>query len=1060
MTEVKSHERYALRLAIGCWIAVASGFGGLLFELVCLRRTTLTLGYGSVGQALVLGAFLTGLGLGGLLLPRLAFFARRPLRGASLLWILVAAAIPGLDFVLDASLGPAAPLLAFAVPLLASVPMGGAFPLLFPYVTATGSASQSPRAHGIGLLQAANLGGSVLAAALGASWCIPVFGLRTSALIAAGIYGLAALSTLAVDRVHGRAAAATPAALDDASPGFGRAAVWRIAASGFAVLGLELWLPRRLVFGLGGFLPTLAGSLVGVLIGLAIGGMAVEFVRRSSFGRRVRGSHLALAVCVGTAISIAIVELAIPLLSTLVLSSFASRLVAASLIPCVMVLPATIPLGMLVPWELETLVRDDRRGLAAHRAGEAFFVFAIGALAASFVLPFAFGLPIPLLLLPVLSCVPLIAGLIASRGGIHGFAPGVLAVAALVGSILPFVGRPTLVGARNFDAVSKRVVAEDADRVTTASVVQDIARSERTLYTDEFSAAGGDRSGYMRALGILAARFAAPRGKRVLICLGTGTTAAALARSEPGARIDVVEISPAVVRLAPRFTANWADYESRVRLHVEDGRHYTESLEPGSVGTLTLEPLLPQAPGSVHLYSLEFYESVARALGDDGVCVQWFPTHALDPAAYRSLLRSFLAVFPYRRAYLLDESTLLVGGKSALRARPIDAAADIDRWICGLWDEDDWRLAELPLAALGPIEEPFVVDDRPFLERRAFAPGVEILSWLPANLASYVVSAPGEEALQAARACRLRARVALARAPLDPTALDLANTEIRSARKRYPSSLLLRREEGRIHALLAERRALRAVAQGEFRRAERDFVTATRLAGSTALREAARVVCAWADARPDEARQRLAVLAASHPNLLEIPAIARRRGVGFAALWDAPELARVLTAASETQRALPRLNPLEFVSALAADESWARDFWFRRPLEARFRLATALAESPLAESPLLEPSPLLGRLLADFDRALLARLEPWVRRDVRTRLEFLARHVKTEDRPEWWTEHGRALDAWAGEASEPRRKALWAELVERFGLEAAESAEPATAIGRRTRAAVLRARFF
>ena len=85
-------------------LAVLTGFGGLLFELVCVRRTALLLGWGSTGQGVVFGAFLLGLGVGAWVLPGLARLGRRPLRSACLLYAIVAVGLPLAYRVLDTAL--------------------------------------------------------------------------------------------------------------------------------------------------------------------------------------------------------------------------------------------------------------------------------------------------------------------------------------------------------------------------------------------------------------------------------------------------------------------------------------------------------------------------------------------------------------------------------------------------------------------------------------------------------------------------------------------------------------------------------------------------------------------------------------------------------------------------------------------------------------------------------------------------------------------------------------------------------------------------------------------
>ena len=50
----------------------------------------------------------------------------------------------------------------------------------------------------------------------------------------------------------------------------------------------------------------------------------------------------------------------------------------------------------------------------------------------------------------------------------------------------------------------------------------------------------------------------------------------------------------------------------------------------------------PHAPGRV-----EHFEAVRRRLTPDGVFCQWLPVHQLDLQTLRSIVRSFVRVYPH-----------------------------------------------------------------------------------------------------------------------------------------------------------------------------------------------------------------------------------------------------------------------------------------------------------------------------------------------------------------------------------------------------------------------------
>lgn len=145
--------------------------------------------------------------------------------------------------------------------------------------------------------------------------------------------------------------------------------------------------------------------------------------------------------------------------------------------------------------------------------------------------------------------------------------------------------------------------------------------------------------------------LSAPDGPRraLSIALGSGQTAGALLRY-PIERLDVVDISPEIVRLSLRHFAaenNGLGTDPRVRFHLDDGRHFVDRAAGASYDVVSLEPPPPTAEGIYRLYSYEFYQSVRRVLRDGGVLGQWLPLYMISPNDARALVRTQTAVFPH-----------------------------------------------------------------------------------------------------------------------------------------------------------------------------------------------------------------------------------------------------------------------------------------------------------------------------------------------------------------------------------------------------------------------------
>src|SRR4029078_3421871 len=85
-------------------------------------------------------------------------------------------------------------------------------------------------------------------------------------------------------------------------------------------------------------------------------------------------------------------------------------------------------------------------------------------------------------------------------------------------------------------------------------------------------------------------------------------------------------------------------------------------------GVITVEPPPPIVAGSVHLYSLDFYEICKRHLAPGGVVAQWLPLHAQSLASARMTARTFLEAFPHAQLWLPSiRDAVLVGSMEPLR---------------------------------------------------------------------------------------------------------------------------------------------------------------------------------------------------------------------------------------------------------------------------------------------------------------------------------------------------------------------------------------------------------
>jgi spermidine synthase len=767
-----------MTIALRIVAALAAGFGGLLFQVAILRRFALVLGSSAVATAIVLGVFLAGLGLGSFWAQITGRVRARTATGA-LGYAAVGASILLAEAASAAILGLPTLLGALWVLVLVGVPsavMGFAFPHLF-------VALRSDR--GSAFVLTANLLGAVVGAFLAGNLLVPEHGLAASLRLAAAAYFIAG-GLLAGVRAGDRR-------LIEPDPLVPRDPVQtlrgdRLAfASGFLILAHEILLTRRLPFFLEGFQPTLSGVLVAVLLATGLGALVVALLPT-----RLRTMTAAAWVLVLAALSAVTgihehTALAIARWEVHDDFGYHLRILAAAglaALPVGLLAGAVVPL--LVASEIDPDADDGER---TRRAARLYLAAGIGSLAAVALcwtaaswFSTAFFVVVPML--AALGTILLVPGVALARS-----AAAVLVLAltfgGAVGTGTPSDPLPPVVGSRYFHADRMRPLAHATDHVTTASVVYDRSQHAMVLFTDEFRAAWiGPGTSYMKVLGHLPFLLRDRFDHVAVIALGTGTTADAVCAWESPRVIDVVEISPAVLSLADRFAADGpiagttrATFreDPRVKVHVEDGRRYIATSGEESLDLVTMEPLLPYAPGTAALYSREFYAAVSRALRDEGLCVQWVPTHAMPEDIFRTLLLTFGDSFDFTSVWLFDQSTLLVGSKRPhlpglddLTARLANAG---DRARTTLHEAGCATPVDLAAAFVGDLTAsmiaaaPRLFDDRPFLERIGYWSGRERLGFFADNLRVLIALAEG----------------AATAAPW-PDGLEVEWTELRTAR--------------------------------------------------------------------------------------------------------------------------------------------------------------------------------------------------------------------------------------------------------------------------------------
>jgi tetratricopeptide (TPR) repeat protein len=125
----------------------------------------------------------------------------------------------------------------------------------------------------------------------------------------------------------------------------------------------------------------------------------------------------------------------------------------------------------------------------------------------------------------------------------------------------------------------------------------------------------------------------------------------------------VLEMSPEVVAASAFFEKEngHALSDSRTRLIVGDGRSHL-LLADDRYDVIISEPSNPWMAGVAALFTREFFTAARERLAPGGILCQWAHTYNISDADLRSVVATFLRVFPDGSAWLVGESDLLLIG--------------------------------------------------------------------------------------------------------------------------------------------------------------------------------------------------------------------------------------------------------------------------------------------------------------------------------------------------------------------------------------------------------------
>lgn len=697
---------------------LVSGMAGLIYQVVWTRYLALFLGHTSYAVVSVLVAFMGGLAVGNGWLGAQADRTRNPL--ALYGWLEIGIALYAIvfpfyyDLCERAFLGMArqlAPgsgailalkfLFSLAAILVPTTLMGATFPALTRFVTR----ALSELREKVAVLYFINSFGAVLGCLVADFWWIPSFGLNRTVIggailnLGAGLVALGMSKSVGADRAAAEAGSVETAGQETFSPGELRLALGGIGLSGFVAMLYEVAWTRVLALTLGATTHAFSLMLVTFISGIAVGAWIIYRVPR-------RGPSL-------TAFAWAELALAVTILGSMWFyaqlpywflhwASLLSRgpnayplyeLLQVLICFAVMFVPA-VCLGLTLP--LVSRVATSELARTGRSVGRVFAVNTLGTVAGAvatglFIMP-ELGLPRTFAL-----GIAINAGIglsILYRGQLTArlwLGAGVLAVSFVAG--VGFLFNPEWQCA--FSAGLWRFAQPPATREAFEQAIH----AGKILYYKDGAAAtvtvssksnGGREILSLKVNGKTDAAsavdvttqlllghipmFLRPASSDALVVgMGSGMTAAAVARHPSIQHIDVVEISPEVVQAA-RLFGQYNDHfweNPKIKVTVEDAKSFLR-ITRSRYDAIISEPSNPWMAGVAGVFSQEYYEDCRSRLKPNGMMVQWVQSYETSDQLLDIVLRTFSSVFPFVSLWESSPADLVLVGST----RPLQVDLD------------------------------------------------------------------------------------------------------------------------------------------------------------------------------------------------------------------------------------------------------------------------------------------------------------------------------------------------------------------------------------------------
>jgi spermidine synthase len=650
----------------------ASGCAALIYEVVWFHLLRLVIGASALSVGIVLASFMGGMFVGSLLFARYVPKDRPPLRvyaalelGIGVFGLLIPLILPGVRHVYVALVGygPLGIALRALIAVILLLPPTALMGATLPAVARRYSASQSGMSS-LSALYAANTIGAVIGSLASAFYLLAEWDVWVTTFAAAALNFIVAYTAFRLpdDATTTEAVDANPPEPDAESVQRHRALYAAAALSGLTALGAQVVWTRLLTLLFGATVYAFAIILAVFLAGLGIGSaFATLLLRRGANPwRALTWTQLALVP--------ALLGGGYLLVEVLPYSSTGSGtpvrvLHALHVLRSVdVVLPGAVLWGMSLP--LAFAAGSSSHGDTARSSGLIYAANTLGAIAGAIITSFwfipAYGTQAASRFLVVLAGVSGALLIRALGGELKGIrilgqsvvvSPvGALGIGALAAALLPGLPTAFLAHGRYIWWVNPKdkylYVSEGAASTVAVHVAQDGYRNFHVSGRVEATNNPADLR-LERLLGHLSALSNSNPTNVLVVGLGAGVTAGAIAQHPEVKRLVICEIEPRVAGAARMFAPeNYAVLDDpRVEVVFDDARHFLATTRE-RFDVITSDPIHPWVRGNSVLFSREYYAIVKSKLAPGGIATQWVPLYETSERAIQIQMRTFTDAFP------------------------------------------------------------------------------------------------------------------------------------------------------------------------------------------------------------------------------------------------------------------------------------------------------------------------------------------------------------------------------------------------------------------------------